>query len=138
MLMSELINGELINDHSGYNQECFACQNYKLTCQYENTISPVFIILQSNNTLKVKTLTNFENWRGGGGGTRESLVGVGAATPAPPLATALQYIVLYDACIPNSQWSSHLHVSTKYSSIFTVQYIISTRMSPLFFFSLHV
>ena len=31
-------------------QESFACQNgnYKLTCQCENTISSVFILLQSN------------------------------------------------------------------------------------------
>ena len=49
--------------------ESFARQNgnYKLTCQWENTISSVFTLLQSNNTQQFRTVTNFENWRGGGG-----------------------------------------------------------------------
>ena len=47
MLMSKLDSWSMII------QESFACQNgnYKLTCQSENTISAVFTLLQSNNTV---------------------------------------------------------------------------------------
>ena len=60
----------------------FDCQNgnYKLTSQCENTISSVFTLLQSNNTLLIQNLNKFRNWAGGG---QESLVGGGAAAPCP-------------------------------------------------------
>ena len=55
----------------------FDCQkgNYKLTSQCENTISSVFTLLQSNNTLLIQNLNKFRKFAGG--------------APAPPLATAL-------------------------------------------------